>query len=409
MHFAPSNSTYIGVDPLAAQVLPELPVGNYSLGLNRDGQWVFTPIDAFTLPPKVYGNVNITADRIINTFLERPMQTGVMLDGEKGSGKTLISKQVSIKLAASHKVPTIVVNAPFQGDNFNTLVQSIRQPVIFLFDEFEKVYDESSGDQEKLLTLLDGSFSSKKLFLFTSNDAGYKVNDMFKNRPGRVYYFLTFKGLDMLAVEEYLKENLKNKDWVPEGCKVASMFRAFNFDMLKALAEESNRYSEAPMKCLDYLNVKPESESSTLNISLSKNGVEFPQYLLDLPSVNHNPYSSAPLSIRFREPVQGIERYKVDAELDKIVREKGIDPSDFGGSVSYMAENLLGNQKSRKLRSIDSEDKETETQEYTSRRLTLEFKDLKSQDYIRGKYVYVLGEYTVTLSLRKPEAYEYLV
>jgi hypothetical protein len=41
-------------------------------------------------------------------------------------------------------VSTIVMNEPWSGERFNAFIQSIRQPCIMLFDEFEKVYRQST-------------------------------------------------------------------------------------------------------------------------------------------------------------------------------------------------------------------------------------------------------------------------
>ena len=76
-----------------------------------------------------------------------------------------------------------------------------------LFDEFEKVYD--SDEQEEMLTLLDGVFPSKKLFVLTCNDK-WRVNQHMRNRPGRIFYMLDFTGLDEDFVVEYCHDNLKN-------------------------------------------------------------------------------------------------------------------------------------------------------------------------------------------------------
>ncbi|HRZ82907.1 MAG TPA: hypothetical protein P5069_10620, partial [Candidatus Hydrogenedentes bacterium] len=43
---------------------------------------------------------------------------------------------------------------------FNTFMQAIEQPLVVLFDEFEKVYDDQ--EQQALLTLLDGVYPSNK-------------------------------------------------------------------------------------------------------------------------------------------------------------------------------------------------------------------------------------------------------
>jgi len=63
------------------------------------------------------------------------------LVGEKGSGKTLLAKYISIAAAKERGIPTIVINHPFHGDEFNLFMQSIQEPVIVLMDEFEKIHD----------------------------------------------------------------------------------------------------------------------------------------------------------------------------------------------------------------------------------------------------------------------------
>jgi SpoVK/Ycf46/Vps4 family AAA+-type ATPase len=100
----------------------------------------------------MYGNTLRHTDRIINSFWKRPQQTGVLLNGEKGSGKTLLAKNISVELA-KEGVPTIVINRDWTGDGFFKLLQDIDQPCVVLFDEFEKVYDREK--QEEILTLLD--------------------------------------------------------------------------------------------------------------------------------------------------------------------------------------------------------------------------------------------------------------
>jgi hypothetical protein len=132
-----------------------------------------------------------------------------------------------------------------------------------LFDEFEKVYD--SDEQEEMLTLLDGVFPSKKMFLITCNDK-WRVNQHMRNRPGRIFYMLDFKGLDQEFIREYCYDNLqdaglKNIDGV---CTVASLFAEFNFDMLKALVEEMNRYNETAQEAMQMLNAKPEFDDGSL-------------------------------------------------------------------------------------------------------------------------------------------------
>jgi hypothetical protein len=131
-----------------------------------------------------------------------------------------------------------------------------------MFDEFEKVYN--SDKQEALLTLLDGIYSTKKLFLLTSNDK-WRVDSHMRNRPGRIFYMVNFTGLDADFIREYCYDNLTKAELktIDTIVNIASVFAAFNFDMLKALVEEMNRYDETPQDAMRLLNVKAELDGGT--------------------------------------------------------------------------------------------------------------------------------------------------
>eukprot|EP00579_Thalassiosira_antarctica_P017092 CAMPEP_0201946486 /NCGR_PEP_ID=MMETSP0903-20130614/54441_1 /ASSEMBLY_ACC=CAM_ASM_000552 /TAXON_ID=420261 /ORGANISM="Thalassiosira antarctica, Strain CCMP982" /LENGTH=297 /DNA_ID=CAMNT_0048489587 /DNA_START=185 /DNA_END=1075 /DNA_ORIENTATION=+ len=268
-----------------------LPVGTYSINYDEcKSQYYLETINDFQLKGKIYGNVVRSSSRILNTFLDRhrstgvllvgekgsgkillaqyisivaakekeiptivvnkpwhgdqfnSFSTGVLLVGEKGSGKTLLAQYISIVAAKEKEIPTIVVNKPWHGDQFNSFIQSISQPVIIFMDEFEKVYTTNGGEnyQEKILTLFDGVYASQKLFLLTCNDK-HRMDSHMMNRPGRLYYFLEFNGLHQSFVQEYCEDNLLRKDYIPAVSAIAALFQAFNFDMLKAMVEDMNR------------------------------------------------------------------------------------------------------------------------------------------------------------------------
>lgn len=258
-YFLKSGNTYRVTTKEAIDLHETLPAGNYVVKMDPHENLYIEHIESFDSPKKMYGDVQAKTDRIIQTFMNRDKSTGVLLTGEKGSGKTMLSKNVCIDLA-KQGVPTIVINQSWHGDKFNTLIQSIQQPCVVLFDEFEKVYDREQ--QESMLTLLDGIFSSKKLFLLTCNDK-WRVDSHMRNRPGRIFYYLNFRGLDEDFIREYAQDNLINKSHIDKLASIASVFSAFNFDMLKATVEEMNRYDESPAQALAILNVKAEFDTGT--------------------------------------------------------------------------------------------------------------------------------------------------
>jgi hypothetical protein len=251
-----------------------LPATNYVIKEDPFGNLYLEQIEEFEIPSKLYGLISKQTERILRTFSERTSSTGVMLSGEKGSGKTLLAKNISGK-AIELGIPTIVINAPWHGDKFNSFIQNISQPCIILFDEFEKVYADK--DQQDILTLLDGVFPTKKLFILTCNDR-WKVNTHMRNRPGRIYYMLDFDGLDDAFIEEYCNDNLINKVHTDRVCKIATVFDSFNFDMLKALIEEMNRFDETPQEALAMLNAKPEFSSPVAyDVEVSIGGKKLPE------------------------------------------------------------------------------------------------------------------------------------
>lgn len=241
------------------EVFESLPPKVYTVGQNpMTGEFFLQPIDNFKIPSKLYGDTEKTANRIISTFEKRPLTTGVHMDGVKGSGKSLLAKYVS-HVANSKGYPTIVINQPYCGDAFNKFVQSINIPTVLLFDEFEKVYGHN--EQQQILTLFDGVYPSKKLFLLTTNDS-YSVSNYLKNRPGRIYYSLKFDTLNAKFVREYCEDNLNNKELIDSIVNYTNIFSFFNFDMLAAVVEEMNRYNETLQEVLQMLNIVPETKST---------------------------------------------------------------------------------------------------------------------------------------------------
>jgi hypothetical protein len=290
-YFLKNGNTYQVSSKEAMDLHESLPAGNYVIKKNEmTGSLYLEEIESFEIKGKVYGDTEKRATRILHAFNDRPAGTGVMLTGEKGSGKTLLAKMLSVK-GYQQGIPTIVINAPWCGDKFNSFIQSIEQSVIIVFDEFEKVYDEN--EQSQMLTLLDGVYPSKKLFVLTCNDK-WRLNQHMRNRPGRIFYSLEYKGLDPAFIREYCNDNLKAVEHIEKIVGISGTFDQFNFDILKALVEDMNRFNEAPQEVMEYLNAKPEyGNSSRYKVRLVVNGEEVTDNNLDDKDWEGNPLNRA--------------------------------------------------------------------------------------------------------------------
>ncbi len=306
-YYFKNGPLYRPTDESNVDIRTELPAGNYIIKVDQQGNMFFETVDGFTFNTKRYGSNPRHTRRILDTFIKRNNSTGVMLAGEKGSGKSLLAKTISME-AVKEGIPTIIINAPWCGEAFNALIQSIDQPAVILFDEFEKVYD--SDQQEQILTLLDGVFPTKKLFVFTCNDK-WRVDKHMRNRPGRIFYMLDFKGLEAGFIEEYCFDNLLNKTYIPAVCQLAALFSEFNFDMLKALIEEMNRYDETPTAALEMLNVRPEFDDGqpTYTVVMTRDGTVI--------KTHQKEYKGNPLTLSFRV-------YYHDASLVKKKKKKNL-------------------------------------------------------------------------------------
>lgn len=220
--------------------------------------------DPMTLPEKVYGANHGITDKIFKTFtLNSGKTTGVMLQGAKGTGKTLTAIEVSLK-AVENNIPVIMIQSQFYGSDFNDFMCKITEPAVIFIDEFEKVYHKQEAINHTLM-LLDGAIKTTKLFLLTSNTNLEDNNTMsfLQNRPSRVLYVFEYGSIEDSVIEEYLQDNLKFPVYGGNIKAIKRAFKLFTIDMLKAIVTEVNRFGDVDGKVnffdiIHNLNVKTD-------------------------------------------------------------------------------------------------------------------------------------------------------
>ena len=206
---------------------------------------------------KAYGTQAQKVEKVMKTFEIFPRSLGVLLVGDKGTGKTMFAKRLCIK-ATEQGIPVILVDEAFP--QIVRFIEKIDQQCLVLFDEFDKTfnshgtdddeyeYDGPRDDQSMLLSLFDGTSGGKKLFVITCNRLNL-LNECLINRPGRFHYHFRFECPTQGEIEEYMKDNLAtqyHKD-IPEVVSFAKR-ACLNYDCLRAIAFELNKESDESVR-----------------------------------------------------------------------------------------------------------------------------------------------------------------
>jgi hypothetical protein len=253
--------------------------GSFILQQDNFGNFFLARTNDFKLPAKIYGGLEVYADRFLKKFDSEDNNLGISLTGEKGSGKTMLSELIAVKSG----LPVIKILDFYHGDEFIKFINLLDSCVIIL-DEYDKTYEEKK-QQNGLLQILESSGANKKLFILTSNTS-HNLNDYMTNRPSRIHYKIEFSGLTELDIVEIVNDKLVNKEFIPDFIKLFSMYDPINFDLLNCIIKEVNLFNESPLEAVKIMNIKEKVQySATL---IYKSGKTTKQQLLG----TRNPHDS---------------------------------------------------------------------------------------------------------------------
>jgi hypothetical protein len=227
-------------------------------------KWYLEPDEyKFSLPPKIYGDIEKNAIRIWNKFAKSKEGIGSVLIGNKGSGKTETAKIVG-NIAIEHGVPVILVSEVTYNDELIRYISNLRD-VVILFDEFGKIFPQYT--QDKMFTMFNNLNGYKKLYLITENSR-YALSSLFEDRPGRAWYWITYDRVPEDVVIEYCRDNNVSETFLNDLLQVYKKATKFNFDQLKSVVEEHLDYPDLPLsELISILNVISLRHEITYTIS----------------------------------------------------------------------------------------------------------------------------------------------
>lgn len=232
----------VTIIPMNMNLDERLPTGFYCVKCSQQrGVWLSADPGPGSVPSKIYGKTEYRVQKTFEAFNRRPGNTGVILVGEAGMGKSLFIK-LACQRAIAENIPVIFVKDNFPGQI--ELLYKITCPCLIVLDEFEKNFgmnnsDDSRGnEQNQFLSLMDGMATGKRLFIAAINNR-WKVSDYFFNRPGRFLYNYEFSFLSNNEIHDYVTDNLNDKSKIP--AVISGIFgHNINYDSLSAICSEVN-------------------------------------------------------------------------------------------------------------------------------------------------------------------------
>jgi hypothetical protein len=212
-----------------------LPKGIYEVKLSMTGFYLSKIAESFTFDYKLYGLNQKFIDYVLKTYENTTGNLGVLLDGIKGTGKTVTAKEFCNRL----QLPVILVQS--MGSDTNSklikyLSTSIDFDCIFFFDEYEKEFKNSSD----VLSFMDGTYNSiyRKVFLLTTNELNVDPNLL--GRPSRIRYKKSFNNLSEEVTREILNDILEDKTAIEKVIELTHSMNIITIDLIKAIATEIN-------------------------------------------------------------------------------------------------------------------------------------------------------------------------
>ena len=253
-----------------------VPKGIYNVGLSMTGWYLERTADEFVFNYKVYGLQSKFMQHVLTAFKNTKGNFGILLNGTKGTGKSVTAKV----LANKFNLPIIVVKS--FGENNTQLIEflaSFNFDCVFFFDEFEKNFSDKDSS---ILQIMDGVYTSeyRRIFLLTTNETN--INDNLISRPSRLRYIHEFSNLEPEITREYLNDTLNDKSHIEDIIDFVDTLQISTIDILKSIVEEINIFGfDKFMEDKSFFNIKTAAYTYRTKRIYLRNDEELHNYSVD--------------------------------------------------------------------------------------------------------------------------------
>lgn len=282
MKIVKSNGIYSIYNKIEIKDLLEPRV--YVLKSSPKGQVWLEDTNNFVFPKKLYDVDQNFRKIVLKSYRNSEGNTGVLLKGYKGQGKTITAKL----LAKETQLPVIIINSSILlSTDFIGFLNTIEQEFVLFIDEFEKIFrtetasysddddeaipgaQEGYHTQDSFLSFMDGSISNeyKKLIILTTNA---RINDKFINRPSRIKWNKSYQFMAKALYDLIVEDKLENKDFKEDLYKNLPLQEA-SIDLLSSIITQINILKIPYSEFKEFFNHKESKISYDLSYKFKDN------------------------------------------------------------------------------------------------------------------------------------------